>query len=430
MTLADFKKKMKKIPDRPGVYFFLDGRKKMLYIGKAASLRDRVRSYFVEDIAEVRSPLIAKIVGDTRAIDWRETPSVLEAFILEANLIKHYKPKGNTDQKDDKSWNYVVITKEDFPRVLLVRGKELDKRLRKRSLLRRDEREPYSSAKTFASSQKIFGPFPHAGQLKEALKIVRKIFPYRDVCVPNSSKPCFNRQLGLCPGVCSREISKTDYRKIIRRIILLFSGKKGELVRLLKRDMKYAAKEERFEEAAQLRRQLWALQHIQDISLIKEELKSPSTALGAIRGARIEAYDVAHLGGTGAVGVMAVVEEGTAKHSDYRKFRIRSAKPGDDTGALRELLSRRLGHDEWPLPRLIVVDGSTAQMNSAKKVLGQYGIGIPIVGVVKDEKHRPREIKGEKGLTAGLQRDILRANAEAHRFAVQYHRRRSRGTLV
>ena len=159
-------------------------------------------------------------------------------------------------------------------------------------------------------------------------------------------------------------------------------------------------------------------------------MRSPSTGLGAIRSARIEAYDIAHLGGSAAVGVMTVVEDGAAERSEYRKFRIRSAKGGDDAGALREVLSRRLGHNEWPMPRLIVVDGGTAQINAAKKVLEQYGFNIPVVGVVKDEKHRPKGIKGERGLTPALERDILLANAEAHRYAITYHRRRSRSNLV
>lgn len=423
MTFERFKKKVKKIPDASGVYFFLGPRKKILYIGKAVSLRDRVRSYFVEDIAEVRSPLIAKIVAKSRSIDWRKTDSVLEALIFEANLIKHYKPKGNTDQKDDKSWNYVVITKEEYPRVLLVRGKELAEQ----NALRRSRAPVHLfGAKGFVRPARIFGPFPHGTQLKEALKIIRKIFPYRDTCEPGQRKPCFNRQIGLCPGVCTGEISKTEYRKIIRRIVLLFSGKKGELVRSLQKDMKRAAHEERFEEATQLRRQLWSLQHIQDVSLIKQDSKKWTSDVHF----RIEAYDVAHLGGSATVGVMTVVEDGAAKRSDYRKFRIRHASPGDDVGALREVLSRRLGHDEWPLPHLIVVDGSTAQINAAKKILEQHSIEIPVVGVVKDEKHRPREIKGKKGLTSALQRDILRANAEAHRFTVAYHRKRSRDTLI
>ncbi|MDO8548361.1 MAG: UvrB/UvrC motif-containing protein, partial [bacterium] len=359
--------------------------------------------------------------------DWRQTDSVLEALILEAKLIRSHKPAHNTDLKDDKSWNYVVITKEDFPRVLLIRGKELAK---ENSFFRRDERDPNSSKKSFLSPAHTFGPFPHGLQLKEALRIIRKIFPYRDTCVPNSGKPCFNRHLGLCPGVCSGEISKTDYCKIVRRISLLFQGKKVQLLRSLERDMKKLAREERFEEAAILRRQVFALTHIQDISLIKDEYRSPSIGLGAIRLDRIEAYDVAHLQGSSNVGVMTVVEDGVANKNEYRKFRIRLAKPGDDVGALREILFRRLAHEEWQLPRIIAVDGSTAQINAAEAVVKEYSMSIPVVGVVKDAKHRPREIKGlhklPGDLSRVLSRDILLANSEAHRFAISYHRKRSR----
>ncbi|MBX4191885.1 GIY-YIG nuclease family protein [Candidatus Parcubacteria bacterium] len=405
MTLEQFKKKTKHMPDTPGVYFFLGKRKEVLYIGKAASLRDRVRSYFAPDIAEVRSPLIAQMVERASSLDWRKTDSVLEALLLEANLIKNYKPKFNTDAKDDKSWNYVVITKEDFPRVLLVRGRVLEKDF------------------PLTMRAHTFGPFPHGLQLREALKIIRKIFPYRDMCKPQTGKPCFNAQIGLCPGVCAGTISKRDYRKIIRRIALLFAGKKDVLMKSLEKDMKLAAREEEFEEAQRLSRQIYALKHIQDVSLIKDEYRNEAQT---IRAMRIEAYDMAHLGGMSNVGVMTVVEDSEAQKSEYRKFRIRSAKPGDDPGALREVLSRRLGHDDWPMPRLIVVDGSTAQMNAANATLKECGVHIPVVGVVKDEKHRPREIKGDQQFIKGRERDILLANAEAHRFAITYHRKRVR----
>lgn len=414
MNLEQFKKKMKKIPDTPGVYFFLDKRKKVLYIGKATSLRDRMRSYFSPDLAATRGPIIVAMIERVASIDWRQTDSVLEALILEANLIRTYKPEANTDLKDDKSWNYVVITKENFPRVLLMRGKELALR---------------ELASEFTPLH-VFGPFPHGLQLKEALKIIRKIFPYRDNCIPapeqiaagKRPKACFNHQVGLCPGVCDGSISKTEYKKTIRRIALLFSGKKLALIKSLERDMKAAAKEEKFEEAGRLRSQLFALNHIQDVSLIRDEYRSPSTGLGTSSSSRIEAYDVAHMGGSSHVGVMVVVENGEAQKSEYRKFRIRTATPGDDPGSLREILSRRLGHDEWPMPRIIAVDGSTAQINAAERVLKEYGIGIPVVGVVKDEKHRPREIRGNRELIKDRERDILLANSEAHRFAIGYHR--------
>jgi excinuclease ABC subunit C len=243
------------------------------------------------------------------------------------------------------------------------------------------------------------------------------------IAMGKKPKQCFNAHIGLCPGVCSGAITKAEYARIIRHIALLFQGKKKQLLKALEREMKAAAKAERFEEAARMRGQVFALTHIQDVSLIKEEYRKPKITLGITR---IEAYDMAHLRGQAFVGVMTVVEDGIAQKNDYRKFRIRTAGPGDDVGALREVLTRRLGHDEWPLPRLIAVDGAAAQINAAQKVLSEFGMTIPVVGVVKDEKHRPRDIRGDRELISGRERDILLANAEAHRFAIGYHRKTSR----
>ncbi len=401
---------MKRIPDGPGVYFFLGKNKKVLYIGKATSLRDRTRSYFAPDLIDTRGRLLVDMLGKSLTIDWRETDSVLEALLLEASLIRAYKPKYNTDLKDDKSFNYVVITKEEFPRVLVVRGKNLAAEFPPKS------------------RRYCFGPFPHGMQLRDAMKLVRKIFPYRDTCRPGQGRPCFNAQIGLCPGVCSGAIDKKEYGRTIRHIVLLFEGKKKQLIAALNKEMRIAAKTEEFEEAKELHRQMYALQHIQDISLIKDEYRSAT--LVQDRSNRIEAYDVAHLRGSAAVGVMTVVENGEADKGQYRKFKIKTAKAGDDPGALKEILSRRLGHDEWPLPRLIVVDGSTAQINAAQRVLAEYGMAIPVVGVVKDEKHRPRGISGDRELIKDKERDILLANAEAHRFAIGYHRKTSRRELT
>ncbi len=406
------------MPDTPGVYFFLGKKKSMLYIGKATSLRDRTRSYFSPDLMHTRGPLLVDMLAKAETIEWRETDSVLEALLLEASLIRLYKPPHNTDLKDDKSFNYVVITKEDFPRVLVVRGKTLNA-----------EHPPKTRAY-------CFGPFPHGMQLREAMKLIRKIFPYRENCTPcieqlkkgKKCKPCFNEHIGLCPGVCTGKVSKEEYRRTVRHIVLLFQGRKKQLIATLNKEMRVAAKNEEFEEAKELHRRMYALQHIQDISLIKDEYRSPT--LGADTSRRIEAYDVAHLRGSSNVGVMVVVEEGMPSKGQYRKFNIKTAKGGDDAGALREILSRRLGHDEWPLPRIIAVDGSTAQINAAQKVLAEYSMAIPVVGVVKDEKHRPRNIVGDRELIAGNEREILLANSEAHRFAIGFHRNKSRKNLV
>ena len=295
MTLEQFKKKMQKIPDTPGVYFFLGKNKKVLYIGKATSLRDRMRSYFNPDLMATRGPLLVQMLNKAASVDWRQTDSVLEALLLEGSLIRAHKPSANTDSKDDKSHNYVVITKEDFPQVLVVRGKNLHEA---------------------PKAKKVFGPYPHGLQLREAMKLLRRIFPYRDEkCRPNQTRPCFNRQLGLCAGVCTGEVSKQEYGRTVRHIVLLFEGKKKQLLKAINKEMRAAAKEEEFEEAKELQRQLYALQHIQDVSLIKDEYRS--TTLTA---SRIEAYDIAHLRGSAKVGVMTVIEGGEANKRQYRKF--------------------------------------------------------------------------------------------------------------
>lgn len=408
------------IPDEPGVYEFLahlrSDKGKALYIGKATSIRLRVRSYFTQDIHVKRSEAIADMVAVANTVRWHTTDSVLEAMILEANLIKKYQPRYNTLAKDDKSFNYVVITKESFPRVVVVRGKNL-----------KDDYPP-------PMRKYCFGPFPHGAQLRDAMKLVRKIFPYRDTCTPAQvlstvskiPKPCFNNHIGLCPGVCTGDTNAKQYANIIKHITLLFNGHKQKLLKELEREMYILASEERFEVAKKVRNQIYALTHIRDVSLIKDEFRPYGATPGFNR---IEAYDAAHLSGTAAVAVMVVVENSEAVPSEYRLFNLKSTTPGDDPGALHEVLNRRLAHDEWPLPQLIVVDGSTAQISVAKKLLAQNGLHIQVVGVVKDEKHNPRELKGSVEIVQTHERDILLANSEAHRFAITKHRRLSRKRL-
>jgi len=398
----------KKIPDAPGVYFFLGKRKEILYIGKATSLRNRVRSYFDGAIAEKRSPLIEKMVVEAKTIDWTVTDSVLEAYILETNLIRTHRPTFNTDSKDNKSFNHLVITNEEFPRVLVVRGKDVT--------------EQYTEGEL----KYHFGPFPSGGLFKEALKIIRKLFQFYDTAIPvgeEKSKMArgkidFNRQIGLYPETHSKE----EYQKTIRHIRLFFEGKKKQVIKELERDMKRFAKEENFEEAEKIKRKIFALQHIQDVSLIKDD----SRVYRDDRRARIEAYDIAHLAGDDMVGVMTVLEGGVPEKDEYRKFKIKTVEKSNDTAALKEVLDRRLAHDEWTLPHVIAVDGSTAQKNAAESILKKYGLVIPVVGVVKNEKHQPERIIGPRSTITAYHDQILLANAEAHRFAISYHRHTQR----
>ena len=397
-----------KIPDLPGVYFFVGKNKKVLYIGKATSLRDRIKSYFTKDIPLTRGEYIQQMVQQAKTVRTVSTDSVLEALICESAFVKKWKPKYNSDLKDDKSFNYISITKENYPRVILVRGRELEAGAQKGKPLR----IKYS-----------FGPFPKGGELREALKIIRKIFPYRDSsCVPldegGTGKPCFSRQIGICPGTCVGAITKEEYRREIKNLKLFLEGKKARVVKNIEREMKKEVKTLNFERAAALRRILFSLTHIQDVALMKREV------MDSVHGEyfRLEAYDIAHLGGSNSVGVMTVVENGEVNKNEYRKFRMRLKHKGDDLAAIKETLSRRFNHPEWRRPNIIVIDGGETHRKSAESLLSELGEQTPVLAVVKDEKHRPRDVLGNRSLANRYQRDVLLANSEAHRFAIAYHR--------
>jgi excinuclease ABC subunit C len=400
------------LPEEPGVYFFKKG-VGILYIGKATSLRDRVKSYFSKDILDTRGVLIADMVWQADRIDFIQTDSVLEALILEANLIKKHQPKYNTMEKDDKSYNYVVITKEEFPKVLVERGTSIN-----------------FARKTLPGIKltDIFGPFVNGGQLKEAMKIVRRIFPFLDNNSKIKTGYGFYREIGLAPEIGSAE-AKRDYRKTVGNIKLFFKGKKKSILAALEKEMKSLAKVQQFEKADEVKRRIFALEHIQDIALLKKDFDSADnwgeTTLEK-KVFRIEAYDIAHISGTNTVGVMVVMTNGRPDKNQYRKFKIRLSSQNDIAG-LEEVLRRRLNHPEWRFPDIIAVDGSTAQKNIAEKILAEAKLAIPVIAVTKNEKHRPESMQGREELIEKYKKEILLGNAEAHRFAIKYHReKRSR----
>ncbi len=391
----------KKLPDTPGVYFFLGRNKKLLYIGRATSLRSRVRSYFDGRLSETRSAWIEKMVSEAKSMDFKKTDSVLEAILLEADLIKKFQPPYNTREKDDKSFNCVVITDEAFPRVLVVRKRD---------------RENEKWNMKYGKLKATYGPFTSGADLRGALKIIRKIFPYRDRCEPSQGKPCFNRQIGLCPGVCDGTILAKEYNRTIRQLQLFFQGKKRALLTTLKKEMRSAIGREAFEEANVFKNRMQAITHIQDVSLLKRENNAGNE--------RIESYDIAHTGGKSSVGVMTVVEGGLPQKNEYRLFNLKSTTPGDDVGGLREVITRRLAHPEWTVPSFMVVDGGPPQKDAIEEVLEGAGLFIPVIAVKKDERHRPQELFGSAELVKKYERSILFANAEAHRFALGRHRKK------
>jgi len=196
-------------------------------------------------------------------------------------------------------------------------------------------------------------------------------------------------------------------------------------------EMKGAAREQKFERAAEIRNTIFALEHIQDVSLIKREQNFVKSNYiygrsSVYKVLRIEAYDIAHTSGKEIVGVMVTVYDGELDKSAYRKFNLRTVHTSNDPAALKEILERRLTHAEWPFPDLLVVDGGKAQVNVAMRVLEEAGLPIPVIGVVKDEHHRPRNILGDTAIRKRYENEILLANSEAHRFAVSFHRDRMR----
>lgn len=405
------------LPDQPGVYYFLKN-KEILYVGKATSLKDRVKSYFNKDLILSRGPRITTMIEEANLVRFRPFDSVLEALLFESAEIKRYQPSYNVRDKDDKSYWYVVMTKEDFPQILQIRGKNL-----------------LAQAGDF---KEMFGPFPSGSELKEALKIIRKIFPYRDAkCLPAGRqvnpahpKPCFNKQIGLCPGVCTGEVSKTDYAKTLRNLKLFFKGEKKAVIKNLESEMKTLAKKQNFERAGKIRNQIFALNHIHDVSLIKNRTREELLE-SYHRPFRVEAYDVAHTSGKEVVGVMTVVEDGEVNKNEYRKFKLK-VDQNNDLAGLREVIERRLSHPEWRYPNLVVVDGGATHLKAAQNLLIQYQgspHGWPVVAVTKDERHRAKQVIGDADLIQKYERDILLANSEAHRFAITYHRQR-RGKLV
>lgn len=391
------------LPDQPGIYIFRDYRKRPLYIGRATSLRDRTRSYFANDLIETRGPRIVDMVTKAKYITWEVTQNVLEAIMLESQLIKRYQPIYNVDERDDKSDQYVIFTEEEWPRVFLVRVRDFEKMNTLGTL-------PYKvKAK--------FGPFTDSGLIKEALKILRKLFPYRDVKSNDFRHEAFYKAIGRSPS--SQNDDKNLYQKNIEYLIMFFENKVKDLKLSLKKEMVEYAKDQKFELADQNKKLLYALDHINDIKLIKNQkfnLKNSKVF-------RIEAYDIAHMSGQDVVGTMVVSENGIFNKNEYRKFKI-SIDRNNDLAGLTELLTRRFNHSEWTFPDLVIVDGGDKQYEVAVNVLKVRRIDLPVVAVTKNDKHKASSFIGNPDLIKKHKEIIIAINAEAHRFSIKYHRQR------
>ena len=429
MIPASIKVKQGELPDAPGVYLYFDKNEALLYVGKATSLKRRVGSYW----SKAHDRRIEEMVAQIVRIDYIETPTVIEALVLEANKIKALRPKYNILARDDKTFMFLVVTNEPFPKPLLIRGHEL----------RQMGVNPFQKELTGIAKRKflrVFGPYTSGHSLKIALELIRRIIPW-STCEPpevtGRMRGCFNSQIGKCPGVCRGKISRTEYRRYIRQLILFFEGQKLRLERELECEMKRAAKELRFEDATLYRRRLGALQHIQDIALLSREdheLPFSRESVGGINlEGRIEAYDISNISGTFATGSMVVFEEGKPAKGKYRKFRIKSVTGPNDVAMMEEMIRRRLRRSvsspkSWPLPEVMVIDGGLPQVNRVQEVLDDLGVKVPIIGIAKGfDRKQDRLVfdRSNEELTRVVVRGkelFQKARDEAHRFAVKYHR--------
>ena len=404
--------KIKNLSTNSGIYLFFNSKKELIYVGKATNLKSRVGSYFK---GKRTSRPIETMIHEVVNIKTIETDSVLEAIILEGKNIKKYQPKYNVDWKDDKSWNYILITDKKFPRVLTIR-----------------EHEVKNNQQTKENKQikHIFGPYPGL-KVKEMMRLLQKLF-YISNCKPceqdKTCKPCFYYQLDQCLGVCTGEISPAEYKKrVITPLVRFLRGNKKSLIKDLEKKMKLEAKQENFEEAARLKNQIKNLNKIQDVALLNKGFTQVESRNSKFK-IRIEGYDISNLGSSDKVGSMVVFENGEAKKQDYRKFNIKGVIGQSDVDCLAEVLERRLKHLEWPYPDVIMVDGGKPQVNKIKAILRQNLLKIPVVGIAKGPDRKKNEfvfdLRNKKlyNWTKTNQKLLIQVRDEAHRFAIAFNR--------
>jgi excinuclease ABC subunit C len=422
--LHKLRAKVKHFPTTPGVYLMKDDRGRVLYIGKAASLKHRVSTYFSE--AAIHDPRTADLIPHIHDVDFLECDSEVDALLTEARLIKDLQPPFNDRLKDDKSFPYLQIRiREDFPRVEFTR-------------------EPLSSG------VKLYGPFASAKALRGAIQVLQKIFRFRTCSLDIREgdpkwqwfRPCLLYFIHQCSAPCNLKISKDEYRKDIERLRLFLEGKKADLIEQLEREMKEAAVELRFEDAARIRDELAALrnlhlrgdleQHVQPEVFYIDPQKGLHGLQKVLKLAEpprvIEGIDVAHLAGNEIVGSLVQFIDGTPFKPGYRKYRIRTVQGVDDYRAIAEVAARRfrrLRDEESPFPNLFLVDGGRGQLHAALEAIRSVGVEPPmVVALAKEEEvlYVPNQAEPLRLSRHSFALRLLQyVRDEAHRFAQHYH---------
>ena len=406
------------LPQDPGVYLFFNSSGKVIYVGKAVNLKKRVRSYFAnrKDLGEKTSILVSQI----DKIKTIRVESEIESLLLEANLIKKYQPKYNIKLTDGKAYPLIRITiKDEYPTVLTAR-------------------------KPTDLNSLYFGPFPNSSAMRLVLKTVRRIFPFQS-SVNHPNKICFYYHLGLCP--CPKILKDKKYKRTIKHIIKFLNGKTKSVIRDLEKERNEFSKALQFEDALLLQNKIDAIKLVtgkfykpfdyeknpnlredirnEELSLLRESMNKEGVGVTKLN--RIECYDISNTSGKNATGAMAVFIKGEKQPSLYRRFRIRRTYNDlpNDFAMMEEVITRRLKHNEWAIPDLIIVDGGKGQISSAIKALARENIKIPVIGLTKQEEiiitANFKEVKLPKD--SRQLHLVMRIRDEAHRFAISYHKK-------
>lgn len=399
------KEKIEKFPNVPGVYLMKDKDGRVIYIGKARSLRKRVASYFSSSRDEFTKT--ALLVDEIRDIDYIPCSSEEDALLLEASLVKEHKPKYNVELKDDKSYPFLKLTQDEFPRIYIGRGRgETDIR--------------------------YFGPYTDVELLRKALTIIRQIFGLRS-CKSLPRHVCLDYHIGLCVAPCGGKVTRRNYNEAAAELVMFLEGRRNELLDKLKDKMANFARRRRFEEAACVRDRIEALAKVvaghkrfAGITAL-EELKSVLNLARLPR--RIEIFDISNIMGAMSAGSMASFFNGEPNKDGYRRFRIRS-RGINDYEMIREVVRRRytrVKDERLPYPDLIIIDGGRGHLNTALEELEELGLAkLQVIAIAK----RKEEIflKDSKSpiclpRSSGALKLLQRMRNEAHRFAISYHKK-------
>jgi len=393
--MEELKKKIRKFPDLPGVYIMKDRFGEIIYIGKATSLKKRVSSYFTKSLDNKTE----KLVSEIKNIGFRTTENVIEALILEANLVGKYTPKYNIKLKDDKSFVNIIITDEKYPRILVSRPTD-EKKIK---------------------TKYVFGPYLSKESASQVVDFLIRTFDPAEKGKGTSSLYRRYYMKGYASGKIEG-ISRSDYGKIVNKIKLFLEGKKVRIIKKLEDEMKSESEKTNFEHAAKIRNQIFALKHVRDTAFMKKEdiLIEPFAKYPH----RAECYDISNISGDFSVGSMAVFTDGKPDKGEYRRFRIRKVSRSNDVAMLKEVLERRFRRSDWSMPDIVVIDGGLGQKNVAQAVIEDHGLKIPIISIAKGPSRKGEKLffSASRGFIFPDVIFIKKIRDEAHRFAINYHR--------